>query len=126
MKRILIVEDDAVVGFVYRTNLKKEGFAVEVMIDGESGLARIQETCPDAVLLDLMLPKMSGLEVLKTMRAQPLLSKVPVMVFTNAYIPAMINDAMEAGATKVFNKANVTPKEIVQALKDVGCFAKEG
>lgn len=125
MKTILVVEDDAVVGFVYRTSLKKEGFAVEVAIDGEAGLARILQVCPDAILLDLMLPKMSGVEVLKKMRAQPELSKTPVMVFTNAFVPVMIKEAMQAGATQVFNKADVTPRKIIEALKDLGCYAKE-
>jgi|SRR6266704_2731754 len=125
MKKIIIVEDDSVVGFVYRTSLKKEGFDVEVATDGEMGLARIQETCPQAVLLDLMLPKMSGVEVLKRMRIQPALAQIPVIVFTNAYVPQMINGAMEAGATKVFNKAEITPHLVVDALRDAGCFAKD-
>lgn len=125
MKKILIVEDDAVVGMVYRTGLQKEGFAVEVATDGEAGLARILEMDPDAVLLDLMLPKMSGVEVLKKMRAQPGHSKKPVMVFTNAFVPAMINEALQAGATEVFNKADATPRLIVEALKKAGCFARE-
>ncbi len=125
MKRIIIVEDDTVVGFVYRTGLKKEGFEVEVLADGEAGLARIQQIRPDAVLLDLMLPKISGIELLKRLRAHPELSKIPVMVFTNAYVPAMVTEALQAGATKVFNKAVTTPHEVVQSLKDAGCFAGE-
>jgi CheY-like chemotaxis protein len=125
MKRVIIVEDDAVVGFVYRTNLKKEGFQVEVATDGEAGLKRILEICPDAVLLDLMMPRMSGVEVLKKIRAEERLSRIPVMVLTNAYVPAMIDDAMQAGATQVFNKAEATPHLIEDALKSAGCFAKE-
>jgi len=125
MKKIIIVEDDAVVGFVYRTSLTKEGFEVEVAADGEAGLARILETCPSAVILDLMLPKMSGVDVLKKIRAQPALANMPVMVFTNAYIPAMVDQATQAGATKVFNKAVANPHMIVEALKNAGCFATE-
>src|SRR5712691_11329195 len=125
MKRIIIVEDDAVVGLVYRTGLMKEGFEVEVAADGEAGLARILQICPAAVLLDLMMPKLPGLEVLKRLRAQPELSKIPVMVFTNAYVPAMVEEAMKAGATQVFNKAVTTPHQVMQALKDAGCFAAE-
>src|SRR5438105_1298591 len=113
MKRIVIVEDDAVVGHVYRTSLKREGFEVEVATDGEAGLARILTTLPDAVLLDLMLPKMPGVEVLKKIRAQPELANIPVIVFTNAFIPNMIQSASAAGATKVFNKSEVTPALIV-------------
>src|SRR5436190_21807233 len=125
MKKIILVEDDAVVGFVYRTNLTKEGFDVEVVADGEAGLARIQASRPDAVVLDLMLPKMAGVDVLKRMRAEPALMNIPGIVFTNAYIPAMVDDAMKAGATKVFNKAIVTPHMIVEALKTAGCFATD-
>ena len=125
MKKIIIVEDDAVVGLVYRTGLAKEGFDVEVATDGAAGLLRIQETCPAGVLLDLMLPKMSGVEVLKKMRVQPQLAKIPVMVLTNAFVPEMINGAMAAGATKVFSKAQITPQAIIEALKDAGCFARD-
>jgi|ERR1043166_8715373 CheY-like chemotaxis protein len=125
MKKVIIVEDDTVVGFVYRTGLKKEGFDAEVVTDGEAGLARIQETSPAAVVLDLMLPKMPGVEVLKKMRAQPQLAKIPVMVLTNAFVPEMINGAMAAGATKVFSKAQITPQAIIEALKDAGCFARD-
>jgi CheY-like chemotaxis protein len=125
MKKLIVVEDDAVVGFVYRTGLAKEGFDVEVATDGAAGLARIQETSPAAVLLDLMLPKMPGLEVLKKIRAQPQLAKIPVMVFTNTFVPDMINSATEAGATKVFNKAELTPQMIIKALRDAGCFARD-
>src|SRR2546423_15424661 len=111
MKKIIIVEDDTVVGFVYGNSLRKEGFEVEIAADGEAGLSLIQQSCPDAVVLDLMLPKPSGLEVLKKIRAQPEFSKIPGMVFTNAYIPSMVDDAMKAGATKVFTKANAKPNQ---------------
>ena len=84
MKKVIIVEDDAVVGLIYRTGLAKEGFDVEVATDGAAGLLRIQETCPAGVLLDLMLPKMSGVEVLKKMRVQPQLAKIPVIGSDNA------------------------------------------
>ena len=125
MKKLIIVEDDPVVGLVYRTGLTKEGFVVEVAVDGQAGLARIEATNPSAVLLDLMLPKMPGVEVLKKMRAQPVLAKIPVIVFTNAFVPEMILAAMEAGATRVLNKAQIGPHDVIEALKGAGCFAKE-
>jgi CheY-like chemotaxis protein len=124
-KIIVIVEDDAVVGFLYRNHLKKEGFEVEVATDGEAGLSSILGGSPAAVVLDLMLPKMSGVEVLKKLRSQPQFANIPVMVFTNAFIPAMVNEAMQAGATKVFNKAEITPRLITDALKNAGCFPSE-
>ena len=68
---------------------------------------------------------MPGVEVLKKMRAQPQLAKIPVIVFTNAHVAAMIQSAMEAGATKVLNKAQTTPHMVIEAFKDAGCFAKD-
>ena len=93
MKRIVIVEDDAVAAHVYQTSLRKEGFDVDVVTDGQAGLARILTVLPDAVLLDLMLPKMSGVEVLKGIRGQAELAKIPVIVFTNAYVPDLVKSA---------------------------------
>ena len=116
MKKILVVEDDPIVAHVYRSRLEKEGFAVEVAADGQAGFYSVHEGQPDAILLDLMLPKMNGLELLRKIRVQPKYQQVPVIVFTNAYVPPMVHDAMTAGATAVFNKSTLTPRQIVDAL----------
>src|SRR5262245_51175023 len=125
MKKILIVEDDPVVSLVYQTHLSREGYEVEVARDGEAGLAQMEQACPSAVLLDLMLPTINGVEILKEMRVQPQLAQIPVIVLTNAYVPQMISGAMQAGATKVLNKAEVNPHLVVEALKNAGCFPNE-
>src|SRR6185436_9204701 len=80
------------------------------------GFYRIHEFEPDAVLLDLMLPKMNGVDILKKIRAEARFSKTPVIVFTNAYVPNMINESFLAGATLVFNKATLTPRQIIDSL----------
>src|SRR3954470_23322773 len=116
MKKILIIEDDPIVAHIYRTRIEKEGYDVEVAPDGQSGFYRIHEFRPDAVLLDLMLPKMNGVDILKKIRAQGQFSKIPIIVFTNAYVPNMIHESFSAGATQVFNKATLTPRQILDAL----------
>jgi len=116
MKRILIIEDDPIVGHIYRTRLEKEGFEIEVCADGHAGFYRTHEYKPDAVLLDLMLPKMNGIDILKKLRAEPQFQRLPVVVFTNAYVPNMIQEAFSAGASQVFNKATLTPRQILDAL----------
>ena len=116
MKRILIIEDDPIVGHIYRTRLQKEGFEIEVCADGQTGFYRTHEFQPDAVLLDLMLPKMNGIDILKKLRAEPKFHRLPVVVFTNAYVPNMIQEAFSAGASQVFNKATLTPRQILDAL----------
>jgi DNA-binding response OmpR family regulator/HPt (histidine-containing phosphotransfer) domain-containing protein len=120
MKRILIIEDDPIVGHIYRTRLQKEGFEVEVCGDGQTGYYRTHEFKPDAVLLDLMLPKMNGIDILKKLRHEPKFQRLPVVVFTNAYVPNMIQEAFAAGASQVFNKATLTPRQILDALFAAG------
>jgi len=116
MKKVLIIEDDPIVGHIYKTRLEKEGFEIEVCADGQAGFYRTHEFRPEVVLLDLMLPKMNGIEILKKLRAQPQFAQLPVIVFTNAYVPNMIQEAFSAGATQVFNKATLTPRQILDAL----------
>ena len=116
MKKILIIEDDAVVAHIYKSRLEKEGFVIEIAADGQTGFYRIHEFKPDAVLLDLMLPKMNGVDILKKIRAQKQYQRLPIIVFTNAYVTNMIQDATQAGATNVFNKASLTPRQITEAL----------
>ena len=126
MKRILIIEDDPIVGHIYRTRLQKEGFDVEVCGDGQAGYYRTFEFKPDAVLLDLMLPKMNGIDILKKLRQEPQFHRLPVVVFTNAYVPNMIQEAFAAGASQVFNKATLTPRQILDALLATAEAASQG
>jgi DNA-binding response OmpR family regulator len=116
MKKVLIIEDDPIVAHIYRTRLEKEGYSVETCADGQTGFYRIHEFNPDAVLLDLMLPKMNGVDILKKIRAQSKFARFPIVVFTNAYVPNMIQEAFSAGASQVFNKATITPRQILDAL----------
>lgn len=117
MKKVLIVEDDQIVAHVYKSRLEKEGFQVEVAPDGQIGFYRLHEIKPDAILLDLMLPKMNGIDLLKKARAVREFQSLPVYVFTNAYVANMINDAWSAGATAVYNKSCVTPRQIIDVLQ---------
>jgi DNA-binding response OmpR family regulator len=123
MKKILIIEDDPIVAHIYQTRLEKEGYEVEIAPDGQSGFYRVHEFKPDAVLLDLMLPKMNGVEILKKIRSQSQFAQTPVIVFTNAYVPNMIHESFQAGATQVFNKATLTPRQIIDAIQNAIAFA---
>ena len=118
MKKLLIIEDDKIVASVYRRLFEKEGYAVEVAAEGQAGFFRIHETKPDAVLLDLMLPKIEGMDILKKIRAQRAFEKLPVIVFTNSYLPEMVQAALKAGAHQVFNKSSAAPREIVRAVNE--------
>lgn len=80
MKRVLIVEDNVDLAFGLRNNLELEGYHVEVSENGKSGLVRLRESEPDLLVLDLMLPELDGIEVLRRLRASG--SKLPVLVLT--------------------------------------------
>ena len=116
MKKVLIIEDDPIVAHIYKTRLERESYEVEVATDGQDGVKQMNECTPDAVMLDLMLPRMNGVDVLKKIRSRSEFQHTPVIVFTNAYVPTMINEAYQAGATQVFNKATLTPRQIIDAL----------
>lgn len=119
MSRILLVEDDKLVANIYRNKLVLEGYQVEIGVDGEAGLNLFRSFKPDAVILDLMLPKMSGVELTKKIRLEPGAEKLPVIVFSNTYLTNMVKDAWNAGATKCLSKANSTPKQLIDTVRGV-------
>jgi len=116
-KKVLIIEDDQIVANIYRNKLSVEGFKVEIALDGESGISTMREFRPDAVLLDLMLPKVTGVELMKQLRAETDFSNIPIIVFSNTYLSNMVQDAWKAGATKCLSKASCTPKHVIEALR---------
>jgi DNA-binding response OmpR family regulator len=117
MNKILIVEDDQIVANIYRNKFVVDGFQTEVASDGEEGFELINSFHPDVVILDLMLPKISGLDLLKKIRAEAHLKQLPVVVFSNTYLSNMVQDAWTAGATKCLSKANCTPKQVLEVIR---------
>ena len=117
MKKILIIEDDQIVSNVYRNKLVVEGYLAEIALDGETGLKTMRTFQPDAIVLDLMLPKMSGVDVIKQIRSEADFSKLPIIVFSNTYLTNLIQDAWKAGATKCVSKINCPPKELLELIR---------
>src|SRR5207245_1041470 len=72
---------------------------------------------PDAVILDLMLPRLTGVDLMKQIRAEPNCQQLPVVVFSNTYLTNMVQEAWKAGATKCLSKANCTPKQVMNVVK---------
>ena len=110
MKNILIIEDDQIVANVYRNKLAVEGYKVEVAGDGESGLRIMRTFQPEIIILDLMLPTISGVDVIKEIRSEEQFVKTPIVVFSNTYMTNLIQDAWRAGANKCLSKASCTPR----------------
>jgi DNA-binding response OmpR family regulator len=82
MKRVLVIEDDKDIIELVRYNLEKDGFQVASSVDGATGLAQVRKTPPDLLILDLMLPKLSGLEICKEVRKDVSLNRLPVLILT--------------------------------------------
>ena len=117
MKKILIVEDDQIVANIYRNKFCVEGYQVEVAHDGYAGLESLRKFRPDVVVLDLMLPKLNGVEMMKKVRAEREFEKLPIIVFSNTYMTNLVQDAWKAGATKCISKASCSPNQLLQVLR---------
>lgn len=117
MKKILIIEDDQIVANVYRNKLTVEGYRTETAADGETGLKLLRTFKPQIVILDLMLPGISGVEVIKEIRKDIEFSKVPTVVFSNTYLTNLIQEAWRAGANKCLSKSSCTPKDIIDIVR---------
>lgn len=117
MKTIVVVEDQSVLATAYSNKFRGEGFNVEVAMDGEAGLDLITRIKPDLVLLDLHLPKLSGLEVLKRTRSNPALQDLPIIVLSSLAKPESMEEAWQAGATLVLSKFNTSPKRVLESVQ---------
>jgi CheY-like chemotaxis protein len=118
-KRILLVDDDAAVASVYQSRFQSEGFGVEVARSGEQALQTLAKAPVDLVILDFSVSGMNGAEVLKTIRSQFGADALPVIVFTNFYLPGMVQAASEAGATGCVRKTDYTPREMVETVREL-------
>lgn len=115
--RILLIEDDTFLSGMYVSKLTMEHFDVELAGDGASGLAKAESTRPDIILLDILLPKMNGFEVLKRIKAQPELRDIPVILLTNLGQKSDVAEGLDLGATDYLIKAHFMPSEVVDKIK---------
>ena len=114
---ILIVEDDPITADLYQRKFTAEQFRVELAGDGGTAIESLRARRPDLVLLDLQLPQVNGIEVLKFIRATPALATLPVIVFTNAYLGNLVQSAWKAGANKCLTKAICSPRQVVDVVR---------
>ena len=113
MKTILIVDDEAFFSESIQSAFNQSEYKIITALDGEQGLRMIQEFKPDAVLLDITMPGMNGLEVLKKIDTK----KIPVMITSNMSDKKIIGEAMTLGAKGYIIKSNELPKSIAENIK---------
>lgn len=116
--RIVIVEDDIFLADLYRTKFELEGMSVLVAYDGEKGMELIEKNVPDIVLLDLILPKMSGFLVLEKMKNSKKLKEIPVILLTNLSQKVDVEKGIKMGADDYLIKAHFMPSEVVNKIKE--------
>ena len=118
MKTILLVEDEPTLQKTLSLALTQEGYEVKSALDGEIGLRLARESKPDIVLLDLILPKMDGFEVLDELKKDEATKNIPVIVLTNLESTQDIEKALALGATNYLVKANYDLKDVIEKVMD--------
>lgn len=118
MKKILIIEDEATLQKALQDYLIAEGFEVVSALDGEKGLEIAKRDKPDLVLLDIILPKKDGYEVLKELKADESTKAIPVILLTNLGSPSDIERALSAGATTYLVKSDYKLEDVVNKIKE--------
>lgn len=117
-KTILLAEDDHVLQAMYQERLKAEGFNVILAVDGEQALAQVEQTVPALIILDVMMPKMNGIDVLKKLKSSEKTKNIPVIVAT-----ALVQDMTELKKQLTANdayliKSEVMPGDVVKLVRE--------
>lgn len=117
MKTILFIEDESALQKTFGEILRQEGYKMISASDGEIGLKLAKGEKPDLILLDLILPKIHGFDVLKTLKENEETKKIPVIVLTNLEEIGDVEKVLELGATTYLVKASYSLEEVVQKIK---------
>lgn len=120
MPKILYIEDEQILREVYKEEFKNEGIDIETASDGEEGLTKVQEIKPDLILMDINMPKMDGITVLKKIKQNELTKHIPVIMLTNQSEEKPESEiAIKMGAVSYMVKAESNPKQVVDKAREV-------
>ena len=117
MKSILLIDDESEVAQVFQTGLSSAGFQVVVASNGQSALDAVKSNKFDAILIDQMMPDMSGIDVLKTLKANEETKNIPMAMLTNFGHDEMVKEALNLGANDYILKYQVAPNDLVAKVK---------
>ena len=119
VRRVLLAEDDRFLRKAAETALKRHGFTVVAAVDGEEALRLARAAPPDLVLLDLIMPRMQGFEVLRALKADPATAPIPVVILSNLGQDGDMKQAMDAGAAGYFVTANLSLQDLVKRVGEL-------
>lgn len=117
MKKILFIEDESALQKTFGEILSQEGYEMIPALDGETGLKMAKTKKPDLILLDLILPKVHGFDVLKQLKEDPETKEIPVIILTNLEGIGDVDKAIGLGATTYLVKAQYTLEEVLEKIK---------
>lgn len=117
MSKVLVAEDDKFLKQVYINKLPKEGFEVELATDGETALEKVKSFKPDLIILDIMMPKMNGLEVLEKLKESPEYKNIPVIITSNLDKNNDVKKGLDLGAVDYMIKSDVSINDIVDNIR---------
>lgn len=117
-KTILVVDDETLVIRALTEKLSSEGFKVDSARDGEEALLKVKQTKPDLILLDIIMPKLDGISVLKKLKATSDTQDIPVIILTNLYDDQRVSEVLRSGGTDYLVKVEHTLSDIVKRVKD--------
>ncbi len=118
MAKIAIIEDDAAISQMYRIKFEAEGYEVETAENGKLGLELAKEMRPDVILLDLMMPVMSGDEMLAKLRRTDWGKSIKVIILTNRGEQEIPPEVRELNVTALILKAAMTPRQVAELVKN--------
>ncbi|OGY23878.1 MAG: hypothetical protein A2172_05075 [Candidatus Woykebacteria bacterium RBG_13_40_15] len=116
-RKILVVDDEAAIREIYNKEFSEAGFDVVLASDGEEGLLKAGEEIPSLILLDIMLPKMSGIDVLKVLKKNSLTKDIPVLLLTNLGEETIIKEGFSLGANGYLLKVSYTPAQVIEECR---------
>lgn len=117
-RKILLAEDDRFLRKAAEATLRRHGFTVLAAADGEEALRLARDEAPDLILLDLIMPKLQGFEVLRTLKEDPATSPIPVIVLSNLGQDSDIQQAIDTGAAAYLVKAHLSLEDLVKRVEE--------
>ena len=117
--QIVLIEDEQTLLNLIELELKKNGYVVRKATDGKKGLALIRKFKPDLVLLDIVLPGMNGIDILKTLSQDRIVPNLPVIIISNSGQPVELGQAKKLGARDFLIKVNFNPEEVIEKVEQV-------
>ena len=116
--KVLLIDDDEDLTNIFTAALNKEGLETSFALTGQEGLAKVKTENPDCILLDQVLPDMSGNDILKTLKGDETTKNIPVILLSNFSQEELVKGAIDQGAVDYLFKYQVEPKDVVTKVKE--------